>query len=205
MKATRGVKRSLSAANEPHKLVFTCSDGNRWEVPDQMVDRSLYLAELRDFSAETPVDASRFSLDTDSQSCATLATAFDRRDETLLPPKASLASLAGALRLSQLLQLNIPALVLFNEMLVMEIVRVSGVASLCDFASIMFLSQDLQSMCPEAVQRVQAVHGMERLYWVLGTGNVDLQMVMQEVVGVEGYAFIESMAGALRAKHPATD
>lgn len=176
------------------RLIFTCPDG-QWIVPDVLIESSPLLRDLQDSvqgTSDSPV------LHESVDVCMFVLRGFT---DTALP-KTTLTQFSEARKLVRKLQLPEPARFRINGiLLVMETVRLSGVANPYDASAVMVLSVDLETNHPTIYEKLDNQYEYETVYWSLVTRKKDPAHDVMDIIGEEEYAKLQECAAALRLRH----
>jgi hypothetical protein len=177
-------------------LLFRCSGGEPWCVPESLVAKSEF---LQDVSREKR-DGTHVSLPFSFAAATELVRRFADGDD--VSRACPLETLGEARRLADYLHLEIPeSLKRVHMLLSMETIRSSGVANPFDASACMLLSVDLELKFPLVYVRLSDQPAYERMFWSFVTANASPQDEVVKIIGPEGYATVERCAAYLRSKY----
>lgn len=177
-------------------LIFKCTRGEQWTVPDGLIAQSLFLQDLaREPTSFVPLPFSFEAAVALMKMCAACAACASSDTSSSCPLK----TLGETHRLAAYLHLD--KLSDVHMLLTMETIRVSGAANPFDAAACMLLSVDLELQFPEIYVRIKNQAAYEKMYWNFVRENADPKEKLTEIIGADGYTAVEGYAAFLRAKY----
>lgn len=174
-------------------MFFVCGDNRQWMVPDAFIAMSPFLQQLAEMPQDPPP-----TLEESCDVCLLVMRAFMDHDL----PRMSLASFTAMRRLIDKLQLPMPErLRAIGMVMVLETVRLSGVANPYDASAVMVLSVDLETAAPEVYLRLEEQRAYEATYWRFVTTGESPETMLVTLFGNDGYDVLKTHADKLRSRH----